>query len=184
MTRHVEISRHTALAVDAASKGNRAQIAAQIIAPRMIDALKVLRAAAIVETDQRPAMCATILECRKFTIFGTHHDHRHRADKCGAVVADIGKFSLKAEVVPDWALEDALLLQREHVGILIDPIRNAGEASGPTAANDCVHRHVPPGGQVSSTVGPARVPQPEHRPNLRPRQARPWRRRWRWRLMS
>jgi hypothetical protein len=179
MTRHVEISRHTALAVDATGESNRAQIAAQIVAPRMIDALKVLRAAAIVEADQRTAMRTAVLETSDFSILGTNHHHRHRANKRGAVVANIRQFGFKAEVVPDRAFEDALLLQREYVRILIDPVRNAGEASRPATANNCIHRRAPPDCWISSIVGPARVPQPEHRPKRHPRQARPPRRRWR-----
>ncbi len=115
----------------------------QVIAPGVIDALEILHAATVVQADQRAAMRTAVFERGEFAVFRAHHDHRHGADKRGAVVADIRELGFQAEIVPDRTLEDPLLLQCEHIGVLINPIRNAGEAIGPATANDCIHYRAP-----------------------------------------
>ena len=110
--RHVEVRRHAALAVHAVAECDRAQIAAQIIAPGMIDALEVLHRAAVLQADQRAAMRTAIFERAEFAVLGAHHDDRHAAYEGGAIVADVRQLDLEAEVVPDRAFEDALLFRR------------------------------------------------------------------------
>ena len=83
----------------------------------MIDALEVLHAAAVVQTDQRAAMRAAVLERDDLTVPGARHHHRHGADERGAVVAHIGKLGLEAQEVPDGTFEYALLLEGEDVRI-------------------------------------------------------------------
>src|SRR5262245_59145063 len=78
MLLNLETGRHAAFAVHAALESNRPQIAAKIISPRMINALKILGSIArVVETDQRAAMHATVLERgdRPINITGYHHRH-------------------------------------------------------------------------------------------------------------
>ncbi len=185
--------------------------------------------AAIVEADQRAAMRAAVLEGAEFAVFGARDDDRHGTDEGGAVVADVGEFIFQAEEAPDRALEQALLLQGEHVGVCVYPIRDAGKAgqarsglvrsvhgsslpslptplrlrpstfSGalgkdrqgalPLRVNtpqpypayagelqDSLSRESGGGlgrgcRDVSSTAGPARAPQPEHRPKSHQPQA-------------
>ena len=93
---HVEVGRHAAFAIHTAGERDRAQVAAQIVAPGVIDALEVLPAAGIVQADQRAAMRAAVLEGRELAVLGARHHHGHAADKGGAVVADVGKFGLEA----------------------------------------------------------------------------------------
>ena len=90
-----EIGRHAAPAVHPALEGDRFQIAPQIVAPGVIDALEILGAAAgIVEADQRAAMDAAVLERGDRTV-GVAHDHdRHLSDLCRAPVAGIGDLRL------------------------------------------------------------------------------------------
>jgi hypothetical protein len=136
---HVEIGRHTALAVDAAGEGDRAEVPAQVIAPRVVDTLEVLHVPAIVEADQRAAMRAAVLEGAKFVVFGVRDDNRHGTDEGRTVVADVGEFVFQAEEAPDRAFEQTLLLQGEHVGVCVYPVGNTGEASGPDAVGWGVH---------------------------------------------
>ena len=84
-------------------------------------------------------MRAAVLEGDEFAVLGARHHDRHRADEGGAVVADVGEFDLEAEEVPDRTFEQALLLEREDVGIRVDPVRDAGQAGGPDTVDDCIH---------------------------------------------
>ena len=123
------------------------QVAAQVVAPGVIDALEVLRRAAVFQADQRAAMRAAVLEGAQLAVFGARDDDRHAADEGGAVVADVGELGLQAEEVPDRAFEDALLLGAQHVVLGVDPVGHAGEPRGPTAAGhkvgDSIHRKPP-----------------------------------------
>ena len=135
MLRHVEVGRHAAVAVDAAAERDRAQVAAQVVAPGVIDALEVLHAAAVLQADQRAAMRAAVLESAKLAVLGAHHDDGHAADEGRAVVADGRQIEFEAEIVPDRAFEDALLLGGEHVLVGVHPVGHAGQARRPDAAD-------------------------------------------------
>ncbi len=142
MLRHIEIGRHAAAAVDAARERDRAQIAAQVVAPRVVDALEVLPAATVVQADQRAAMGAAVLEGAEVTVLGARDHDGHGANKRGAVVADVGEFGLQAEKVPDRAFEYALLLKRQDVGVGVHPVGDAGETFRPNPIGDCIHRRL------------------------------------------
>ena len=127
-----EIGRHAASAVHPALEGDRFQIAPQIVAPGVIDALEILGAAAgIVEADQRAAMDAAVLERGDRTV-GVAHDHdRHLSDLRRAPVAGVGDFGFQAEKIPDRAFEDPLLFGLQQLPVAIDPVRNPRQVAGP-----------------------------------------------------
>ena len=92
-----EVGRHPALAVHPALKRDRLQVAAKVIAPGMVNALKILGAAAgIIEANQGAAMRAAVLERgdRSVIIAGDHH--RHPPDNGRTPVAGIGYLVLEA----------------------------------------------------------------------------------------
>jgi hypothetical protein len=95
---------HAAQAVDAALEGDALEVAAEVVAPGVVDALEVvLDVAAVVEGDQRAAMGAAVLEAVDRAVGVAHDDDRHVADLVGAVVALVGDVGLEADEVPGRA---------------------------------------------------------------------------------
>src|SRR4051794_27396976 len=91
MILYLEVWRHPAFAVHAMTERDRFQIAAQVVAPGMVDALKILSTdAGIIQADQGAAMRTAILERgnRPVGIAGDHY--RHPADDGRPPVAGIG----------------------------------------------------------------------------------------------
>ena len=84
-------------------------------------------------------MRAAVLERDQLTVLGAHRHDGHGAHERGAIVANVGKLGLEAQEVPDGTFEQALLLEGEHVGIGVDPVRDAGQAGGPYTVDDCIH---------------------------------------------
>src|SRR4029434_7921033 len=76
---------HAAQATDALLEGDAEEVAPQIVAPRVIDALEVLAVAPIVEGDQRPAVRAPVLEGVDLAVLAADHDDRHLAHERGPV---------------------------------------------------------------------------------------------------
>ena len=77
----------------------------------MINALKILGTnAGIIQTDQRTAMHAAVLEGRYRSVGVTGNYHRHAAEYGRPPVARIGNLAFKAKEIPYWSLEDPLLL--------------------------------------------------------------------------
>ncbi len=83
-------------------------------------------------------MRAAVLEPAEFAVLGARHHHGHGTDEGGAIVADVGNIDLEAEVVPDGTFKQALLFEREHIGVAVDPVWDAGEAFRPDPVGDCV----------------------------------------------
>ena len=124
----VEALRHAARAVYAVLEGDAAQIAFQIVAPGVIDALDAPPAPALAEADQRAAMGAAVLERMQPPVPVAAHDHRRLADEGGAPGCGLGQFRLEAQEMPCGAAEQALLLRRIHRRVAIDLERHAREA--------------------------------------------------------
>src|SRR6202000_1791467 len=95
MLLHAEALGHAALALDAILEGDAAQIALPVIGPGVIDAAEILFAlAVIVETDQRAAMGATVLERIDLAVIVAGDDDRGLANLGGAEVAGLRQFHL------------------------------------------------------------------------------------------
>jgi hypothetical protein len=110
MIGHPETGRHTAFAFHPALECDGLQVAAKVITPCMVNALKVFRAVArVVQADQGPAMRATVFECgdRSVIVAGDHD--RHPPNNGCPPVSGIGYFVFKAEIIPDWAFKDPFL---------------------------------------------------------------------------
>src|SRR5206468_10229156 len=106
-----EIRGHSTLAVDALLEGDSPQVAAEIVAPGVVDALEiVLDVAAVIEGDQRAAVRAAILETIDRAVGVAHNDDRHVADLVGAIIALVGDVGFQAYKIPGGALEQALHL--------------------------------------------------------------------------
>ncbi len=124
---------HAALAVDAAAEGDRFQIAAQVIAPGVVDAGEVFRVAGVVEADQCTPVQATVFERGDGVGFGPHHHDGHAADEGGAPVTGVRDVGFNAEVVPHRTFKQALLFLVEQRWVLVDLERDLGEAFRPVA---------------------------------------------------
>src|SRR5579859_4227950 len=139
VARHVEICRHTPFAVHAAGEGDRAEVATQIVAPGVVDALEVLHVSAIVEADQRAPMGTAVLEGAEFAVFGARDDDGHSTNEGGTIIADVGEFVFQAEKAPYRTFKKAFLLQGEHVRVCVYPIGDTGETGRPDAVGWGVH---------------------------------------------
>jgi hypothetical protein len=129
---HPEPGRHTALAVHPVPEGDGFQVAAQVIAPGVVDALKVLGAAAgVVEADQGSAMRTAVFERGNLSLAIADHHDRHLPDNCRAPVAGIGDLVFKAQKIPHRALENSFLLGVEEGPIAVDPKRHPCNVAAP-----------------------------------------------------
>jgi hypothetical protein len=140
MRLHLEIVRHAAAAVDAVPERDRFQVAAQVIAPGVIDAVEIFDFPTIVETDQRAAMRASVLERDDLAILGASHHDRHRAHHGGAVLAGLRHVDLQTEKVPGRTFKHTRLFIARDLRIAIHPIRNTGQAGGPGTGRKIAHR--------------------------------------------
>ena len=123
---------HAAQATDALLEGDAEEVAPQVVAPRVIDALEVLGVAPIVEGDQRSAVRAPVLEGVDLAVLAADHDDRHLAHERGPVVARPLDVHLEAHVVPGRPLEDAAQLGLVVGLVLVDPEGDPGQrAAGP-----------------------------------------------------
>jgi hypothetical protein len=119
---------HAALAGDAAAERDPGELAGEVVGPVVIDAHDLLRLAAVLETEQRAAVGAAVLEGVDDAVLVAGDDHRH--------VAEIGEperigrrqLRLQAQEGPGVAAEDALLFLGIEVAVGIEPVGNAGEA--------------------------------------------------------
>ncbi len=127
--------RHPAPAVAALLERDADQVAAQVVGPRVVDALEVAaRGPAVVERDEGPAVRAAVLEGVDLPVGAAHHDDRHLAHEGGAVVARAREIGLEAHVAPGRALEDAPQLGPVVRLVLVDPVRHPRERGvGPPA---------------------------------------------------
>src|SRR6266446_5592040 len=149
-----EIGGHAAAAVAALLERNADQVAAQVIAPRVVDALeRVLHAARVVQRDQGAAVRAAILERVDTAVLPAHYDHRHLADERRPELAGLGDIGLQAHEAPGGAFEDAAQLGAIVRLVLVDPERHAGKRDGRPGAGRLAHgREYTP---VSHASGPA-----------------------------
>jgi hypothetical protein len=100
----------------------------------VIDAVEAIGAPASLHHDQRAAVRAAVLERVQPALRVARHHHRHVADGGGEEAAGIGQLGLEAEEAPGRAAPDALELLAVHVGILVDPVRDARRAFGGPAS--------------------------------------------------
>lgn len=130
---HAEIGRHAALPVHPVAKGDGLQVAAQIVAPGVVDAVEILHPPAIFQADHGAAMHTPVLERGDRAVFRARHHHRHGADEAGAEVADFRNVGFQAQIVPDRTFEHAALLVARDLGVAIDPVGDSSQPRGPTA---------------------------------------------------
>ena len=118
---------HAALAGNPFLKGDRLEVAFQVVIPGVVDTGEIAGAASAVERDQRAAMSTAIFECIDFIVEITRHYDGHRADEAHPVIARFGDLGLETEVVPGAALVDRLLLGGMQLCGLVHPVRDAGQ---------------------------------------------------------
>src|SRR5437870_4100854 len=105
--RYPEVGRHTTLALHPALEGDGLQVAAKVIAPGMVNALKVLGALTrVIEADQGAAVRAAVFEGGDRSVIIADDHYRHPPDNSRTPVAGIGDLVLKAEIIPDRAFEN------------------------------------------------------------------------------
>src|ERR1700742_2979209 len=101
MLLHLETLGHAALALDAVLEGDAAQVALPVISPGVIDAAEILFAlAVIVQTDERAAMGAAVLERIDLAIIVAGDDDRGFADLGDAEIAGLRQFHLERQIMP------------------------------------------------------------------------------------
>jgi len=97
MSIRAEVLGHAALSVDTAPEGYRLQVAAQVIAPGVINAVEIRCASAgVIQADQGATMRAAIFERRDGTVLIARDHDRHLPDKGGTPVAGGGDFGFEA----------------------------------------------------------------------------------------
>jgi len=123
-----EVARHPAATVAALLEGDADQVAAQVVAPGVVDALeRVLHAAGVVQRDQRPAVPAAVLERVHVAVLPADHDHRHLAHERRPKLAGLRNVGLETHVTPGGAFEDAAELGAVVRLVLVDPERHASQ---------------------------------------------------------
>jgi hypothetical protein len=137
----------------AALKGNRLQVAPQIVAPRMVDTLEVRSAVAfVVQTDQCATMGAAIFESGDRAILGTGDHFRHLADY-RRPPSPVGDLRLQAQIVPDGPLEHTPLFGLQRVLLTRVPPSSTVAVIGMSAG--CQRSRNPCAGQLAATAGPS-----------------------------
>jgi len=123
---------HPALAFDTALKRDGAQIPSQIVAPGVVDTLKIRGAAAgVVEADKGAAMRAPVLERRDRPVSVACDHHRHLPDNGCPPVARTGNLVFQAEEIPHWPFEHPLLLELHQALVAIHPERHPRKVALP-----------------------------------------------------
>jgi len=130
---------HPSLAFDTLFEGNTCEVALQVVAPRVIDALKAFYPSGLLQGNQGATMCAAVLEGIDFPIFTPYHHHRGFPGISGSVGTLLRQFYLQAQVIPYAALEDAFLLQFMGRGITIDAVGYACVLFGFPLDGLCLH---------------------------------------------
>src|ERR1700744_2955277 len=93
---HAEALGHAALALDAILERDAAEVALPVVGPGVVDAAEILFAlAVIVETDQRAAMGAAVLERIDLAVIVTGDHDRGVANLGGTEVAGLRQFHLE-----------------------------------------------------------------------------------------
>ncbi len=132
------VRRHAALAAEALAERDAGEIAAEIVAPVVVDADDVARLAALVEHEQRAAMSAAVLEGVELAVLVARHDDRHGAEVGAAIAVGPRQLGFEAEKIPGGAAKDARLLLVVDVAVRVDPIGHPREAfSGPVSRLGC-----------------------------------------------
>ena len=91
MILYPEAGRHTTLALHPALERHGLQIAAKVIAPGMVNALKIFGPLArVIEADQGTAVRAAVFECRDGSVIIAGDHNRHPPDNGRAPIAGIG----------------------------------------------------------------------------------------------
>src|SRR5216684_4951127 len=98
---------HAPATVGALLEGDARQVAAQIIGPRVIDALEAPRLPPVVERDEGAAMRAAVFEGADGAVLRPHDDDGHLTHEGRAEVARPLDIGLEADVAPHRPLEDA-----------------------------------------------------------------------------
>ena len=151
--------RHATEAANALLEGDAEQIATQVVAPRVIDALEVLGGAAVVERDQRSPVRAPVLEGVDLAVLAADDDDRHLAHEGGPVGAGPLEVRLETDVAPRGALEDSVHLRPVIVRVLVDPVGDAGQrGAGPRVLRvGSGHARPPAGGRAGMRRPPRRI---------------------------
>src|SRR5262249_35325691 len=106
----VEIWRQAPLVANAVSKRHATQATVQIKGPVMIGTGKLLRVAAMGDTEERTAVGTTVDEHLHGALRVPDHDHRGIAKALGFEITRGRGFDLQSDPVPNITPENALLL--------------------------------------------------------------------------
>ncbi len=121
------LRRHAALAAQPLAEGDPGEVAAQVVAPIVIDADDVARFAALVEQEQRSAVRAAVLERVQVTVLVARHHHRHRTEARAAIAVGVCELRFETEEIPGRPAKDAFLLLLVNGWVAIDPIGHPRE---------------------------------------------------------
>ncbi len=133
MVRELEVVRHPALArtvaaLDALAERRSDEVTAEVVDPLVIRAHELVGMAARRPAERHAPMGAAIEKRPQRPVRLAHDDDGLLADPGGDEVAGLGHLTPEGDVRPERAAEHALLLERVHIGVGVDPVRDAGHA--------------------------------------------------------
>ena len=131
MIRELEVVGHPALArtvaaFDALAERRGDEVTTEVVDPLVIRAHELVGMAARRPAERHAPMGAAIQERPQRPVGLAYHDDGMLADPGGDEVAGLGHLTPEGDVRPERAAEHALLLERIHVGVGVDPVRDAG----------------------------------------------------------
>src|SRR6266480_1733620 len=135
------LRRHAAFAAQPLAEGDPGEVAAEIVAPVVIDADDIACLAALVEHEQRSAMGAAVLEGVKLAVLVARHHHRHRTEARAAISIGGRQLGFEAEELPGRPAKDARLLLLVNPTIGIRPVGNPREPFCRPAVRVACNRH-------------------------------------------
>ncbi|MNZ99968.1 hypothetical protein D3C78_1193130 [compost metagenome] len=131
----VEVRRHAALTLDAATEGHALQVAVQRIGPLVIGADQLLGVSGAGLAELDALVGAAVLDDRDLVLARADHDAGLFAERGGFPVADLGEFALQTDIEPVRPVPDLLQFLGVDRGVRIDPVGHGGVDVGrPCAA--------------------------------------------------
>ncbi|MNV46997.1 hypothetical protein D3C71_1388480 [compost metagenome] len=131
----VEVRRHAALTLDAATEGHALQVAVQRIGPLVIGADQLLGVAGAGLAELDALVGAAVLDDRDLVLARTDHDAGFLAQGRRLPVADLGQLALQTDIEPVRSVPDLLQFLGVDRGVRIDPVGHGGVDVGrPRAA--------------------------------------------------
>lgn len=111
---------HATRAFDAFFERHAGEVPLQVVAPGVVDTLKALDTARLLQSDQGATVRAAILEGIDFPIGVLDHDHGRLAHEGRAVASRLWQVDVQAHIIPGRAVEHALVLLARHSRVAVD----------------------------------------------------------------